>query len=115
MYDLANASLTTSTSTLTTSTNALSGRGLIHADRPCQYNTVVQAGDVLRVDFDTITVRKSGLSLFEDVNSDGVGWMGYRRFGRNINGVSMGESGRGDWRELPSLSGAGLRVAGFVE
>jgi hypothetical protein len=103
------ASLTTSPSTST-----LTGRGLIPADL-CQYGDAVQAGDVLRVDFDTITVRKAGLYLVEAVNSEGVTWMGCRRFDRSINGVSMDESGRGDWRDLPSLSGAGLRVVGYVE
>jgi hypothetical protein len=110
MYAIA----TTSTSTLTTSTSTLTGRGLIPADL-CQYGDAVQAGDVLRVDFDTITVRKSGLYLVEAVNSEGVAWMGCRRFDPSINGVSMDESGRGDWRDVPSLSGAGLRVAGYVE
>jgi len=112
MYAIAIA--TTSTSTLTTSTSTLTGRGLIPADL-CQYADVIRPGDVLRVDFDTITVRKAGLYLVEAINSEGVAWMGCRRFDRNINGVSMDESGRGDWRDVPSLSGAGLRVAGYVE
>jgi hypothetical protein len=119
MYAIATTStststLTTSTST-STSTSTLTGRGLIPADL-CQYADVIRAGDLLRVDFDTITVRKAGLYLVEAINSEGVAWMGCRRFDRNINGVmSIDQSGRGDWRDLPSLSGAGLRVAGYVE
>lgn len=112
------ASLTTSPSLSTgntlSTTSTLTGRGLIPADL-CQYGDAVQPGDVLRVSFDHTSVDKAGLYLIEAIGADGVAWMGCRRFDRNTNGVSMDESGRGDWRDVPSLSGAGLRVAGYVE
>jgi hypothetical protein len=91
----------------------ITGRGLIPADN-FQYGDVVRAGDVLNVDFDTTKVSKSGLYLLDVINSEGVAQTMCRKFDRNTNGVSIDETGRGDWRDLPSLSCAGLRVAGYV-
>jgi hypothetical protein len=89
----------------------LTGRGLVPAE--CEYADVVQAGDVLNVDFDTVTVSKSGLYLLDAINSDGAAKTMCRRFDRRLDGVSVDETGRGDWRDL--LPDAGLKVVGYVE
>ena len=112
MYAIATTTSASLTINAMTAATGLTGRGLIPADL-CQYGDVVQPGDVLRVDFDRTSVDKSGLYLIEAINAEGVAWMGCRRFDRGINGVAVDESGRGDWRNLNSLTG--LRVAGFVE
>lgn len=63
-----------------------------------------------------IAIRRDGLYLVEAVTSDGVEWMGCRRFARGIDrALSVDDTGRGDWRDVNSLSAAGLRVAGMVQ
>lgn len=85
----------------------LAGVHLVPAG-PCQLHGVIDAGDVLRVDFDCRVVKADGLYLVEAVSADGVEWMGCRRFAVTVAGVQVEDGGA--WCDVPS----GLRVAGRV-
>ena len=93
----------------------LSGVALVPAGL-CQYGEQVRAADLLRVDFDADSIRVDGLYLVEAAGAEGVAWMGCRRFSRGLDGaLSVDDTGRGDWRDVGSLSAAGMRVAGMVQ
>ena len=116
-----NAITTTKALTTATATSAskaperrLIGVALVPAGL-CQYGDAIGAGDVLRVDFDRKHVTTDGLYLLESVGTEGVEWMGCRRFTRGLDGgLSVDETGRGDWREVEAGDVAGFRVAGRV-
>lgn len=93
----------------------LSGVALVPAG-VCQYGAAIGAGDVLRVDFDRGAVTTDGLYLLEAMGADGVEWVGCRRFARGLDGgLSVDDTGRGDWREVGAGEASGYRVAGRVE
>lgn len=91
------------------------GRAIFDADS-CQYADVVRAGDLIAANFDAKEVHTGGaLYLVEAVERGRVVWRGCRRMMRVPSGITIDQSGRGDWVTLPSLKAAGWRVAGRVE
>lgn len=71
---------------------------------------------MLRANFDRTSIGKDGLYLIEAMGADGVEWVGCRRFAVGMGGgLSVDDTGRGDWRELGSPDAWGWRVAGYVE
>lgn len=87
-------------------TPQLSGIHFVPAT-PCQ-NEDIGADDVLRVDFDSRGVDRDGLYLIEAMGSDGVNWIGCRRFAVSADGPQVMDGGQ--WQCVPQ----GLRIAGRV-
>lgn len=70
---------------------------------------------MLRVNFGRKQIDRDGLYLIEFASADG-GWMGCRRFCRGLTGgLSVDNSGGGDWCELPAEQVRRIRVADYVE
>jgi len=79
----------------------------------CQYPPSIKASDLLEVDFGPHEPR-DGMYLVEHVTACGVEWRGVRRFQRTPDGLSVDETGQGQWKPIRSVQEYGLRIAGRV-
>lgn len=90
----------------------IAGERLIPATH-CQHPPLINASDLLLVDFDRRSVKYGALYLFEEIGEGGVVWRGCRRFDRQPGKTLIDVSGQGEWRPFDDQSGR-WRIVGEV-
>lgn len=92
-----------------------SGRAMLDGSQ-CQTGERVQAGDLLAVNFDVRDVSPGGGLYLLQSSRPGDAWRGCRYMMRTLSGgITIDDSGRGDWVTVPDMSATGWRVVGAVE